>query len=593
MNLPEIASFSITLFFGIIAIYLIYQSEKEKKEALLANQQTEKQLKKFQILHDIEQKIDHSHSVEDLLSLVVDQISLLYPHTTASYLLVNDQKAILKTRLFDSTNKAFLLDVKRHMLASFATLSRAKIPEKISEELSGMPLDDQNLSTVASFYAVSLVENDKIIGLLALASDEENLYKEDEMQSLHDIIDHSSLALSKLNQIAHPLHNIYMPLFENLAHPVFVFDTSFNLSLSNLAARKLFLSTDFKDAEDVAKLFKEPVILLLKLKDCQTNNRPIQVKDMQIGHKNIKIFLTPIHNNKGEIWGVSMLLIDQTEEKTSAKLKDDFQAMVVHELRAPLASIRSAAELLLAQDGKLSDDDQKKLLSLIESQSKRLLDDVSSILDSAKLEQKKFSIEKSPVDLKVLLSKSFEEFIPQAKEKQIELRFDIPQNLPKVEMDPLRIEQVITNLLSNSLKFTPRHGQVNLTVQLTDGAIKIIISDTGVGIPKEKQADLFSKFFQVTHPNFPTDSAYLMEKAKTEKLPSAVSSSYHTGTGLGLFIVKGIVQAHGGMVGLESEPDKGTKVWFTLPLQSKTQRTEEPTAPRPFVFTKAASKMVN
>ena len=139
-----------------------------------------------------------------------------------------------------------------------------------------------------------------------------------------------------------------------------------------------------------------------------------------------------------------------------------------------------------------------------------------------------------------------EPFLPEARKKQIYLTSEIGSPLPKVEIDPQRITQALNNLISNSLKFTPVNGKIVVSVKVENEGLKIAVSDNGIGIPEDEQKDLFSKYYQIR-----TTPHQLAKK----------------GTGLGLYITKGVVEAHGGTVGVKSEGlNKGTTIYFILPF---------------------------
>jgi signal transduction histidine kinase len=223
--------------------------------------------------------------------------------------------------------------------------------------------------------------------------------------------------------------------------------------------------------------------------------------------------------------------------------------MMVHELRAPLTAIKDSAELmveLLDETGKLEKDEEKRFLGIIDQQSKNLLSQIGQVLDAAKIEAGKFSVNKISSDIGKVVSDAVEPFLPEARKKQIYLSSEIASPLPKVEVDALKITEVLNNLISNSLKFTPANGKITVSVGVEDAELKIAIKDTGIGIPEAQQKDLFSKYYQIS-----TTPHQLAKK----------------GTGLGLYITKGIVESHSGTVGVESEGlNKGTTVYFTLPV---------------------------
>ena len=240
---------------------------------------------------------------------------------------------------------------------------------------------------------------------------------------------------------------------------------------------------------------------------------------------------------------------DQLAETKDLETKrEDSAHMIVHELRAPLSAIKDSAELMLSNSYSFNKEEERKLLGIIKDQSKLLLDQVGSMLDAAKLEAGKFVLQKKTGNIADLIKERLKAFHPQAQKKQIQLALETKEPLPLFAFDPIRIAQVMNNLLSNSLKFTQDGGKITVKVDYKPTAINyltISVADTGIGIPKEQQENLFSKFSQ----------------------PPATPGQIATeGTGLGLYVVKGIVEAHGGTVGLKSNPGDGTTVSFTLPV---------------------------
>ena len=173
---------------------------------------------------------------------------------------------------------------------------------------------------------------------------------------------------------------------------------------------------------------------------------------------------------------------------------------------------------------------KRRFLNIIDQQSKNLLGQIGQVLDAAKIETGKFSINKVTSDIGKIVTDAVEPFLPEARKKQIYLSTEIDSPLPKIDIDPLRITQALNNLISNSLKFTPVNGKIVISVKNTDEGLKVAVTDNGIGIPEDEQTDLFSKYYQIR-----TTPHQLAKK----------------GTGLGLYITKGIVEAHGGTVGVD------------------------------------------
>ncbi len=240
----------------------------------------------------------------------------------------------------------------------------------------------------------------------------------------------------------------------------------------------------------------------------------------------------------------------------SDEVRENHIHVIVHELRAPLTAIKGAASLLLSAN--LSEADKQKMLHAISDSAREMLVRISELLDSAKLEEGKFTIKKVKSDLSVILREHVDVFSYVALERGIDLNFNPTSVITQFYFDPGRIGQVINNLISNSLKFTNEGGRIDIKTALRavpsgqeqDREIEVEVSDNGTGIPEDKKALLFTKFGQIDH-----------DGKRAGKVVDPGESS-----GLGLFICRQIIEAHGGKIWIESEEGKGTKVFFTLPL---------------------------
>jgi signal transduction histidine kinase len=303
-------------------------------------------------------------------------------------------------------------------------------------------------------------------------------------------------------------------------------------------------------------------------------NQVVEDKEIPLNNKVFQIFITPVpSSNDKDInkpIGSSILLHDITVDKNITRIKEDFTHMIVHELRAPLTAIKDSSELMIEvfeDKGKIEKEQQKRLLQIIDLQAKSLLEQINQVLDAAKIEAGRLSIVKTTSDISKIIENSIEPFLPQANKKQILVSTDIYFPLPKVEVDSVRMTQVLNNLISNSLKFTPIGGKIIVSAKPDGNFLTVSVTDNGIGIPQSEQKDLFSKYYQIR-----TNPHELSKK----------------GTGLGLYIVKGIVEAHGGEVGVISNDVKGTTIFFTIPFSGGKPEVIQGHLPKP-----AVSSMVN
>ena len=280
-----------------------------------------------------------------------------------------------------------------------------------------------------------------------------------------------------------------------------------------------------------------------------------------IGNLHIYGVARPDIDDSGNIHGVYVIVQDITEIKKAeekleyarqkaeqgSKAKSEFLANMSHEIRTPMNGIMGVVNLL----GKTQlDEGQKKYLSMIENSGRLLVGIINDILDLAKIESQKMTLDKETFDLQEKIQSIFANFEAQASEKGLHLSSKGIEALPHhVYGDPARFEQILNNLLSNAIKYTEK-GSVRLSAKILETKNNVIrihfeVADTGIGIPKDKQADLFEKFTQVR------------DRAQKDI----------QGTGLGLAIYKKLVEMMGGQIGFESVYEKGSKFWFDIPLE--------------------------
>ncbi len=222
----------------------------------------------------------------------------------------------------------------------------------------------------------------------------------------------------------------------------------------------------------------------------------------------------------------------------------DYIPMLVHELRAPLSVIKGASDLLLKEAAELDAEQIHLLLSQVKENSNSMLKIVADILDVSKIGAGRFEINKVYANLNDTLKEECSYFNPLAKVKGVKLDLVLNENFGNFSFDPERIKQVMNNLLSNAIKFTPEGGTVTVSATRFDHHAEVIVSDTGMGVPQGEQGLLFKPFSQTSNHS----------KVKEK------------GTGLGLVIVKAIVEAHKGEIRVEDNNPTGTKFIFNLPL---------------------------
>jgi NtrC-family two-component system sensor histidine kinase KinB len=338
-------------------------------------------------------------------------------------------------------------------------------------------------------------------------------------------------------------------ILQNMDDGLFLLDTDYKITNANLSGARFF-GTDPVSCKGmhILELIRNEMLFEF-IKETAGRGKPPAFTEGQnilaIEQNKVKqylqFYLTPVFMQSEVLLGVMILFNDITHLKQLDKLKSEFLMIASHELKTPLTSINMSISLLSETAESKLNDTEKELLHIAIEDTNRLKALISDLLDISKIEAGKIELSFENIPVESIISKAVDSFQTVAQDKEVTLLQEIEPAL-QVRGDFSKIAWIMTNLISNAIKFTPRRGEVKIKAAKTGNFIQISVEDNGIGIPQEFQKRIFDKFFQVASP-------------------------LNTGgTGLGLSICKEIVRAHGGSIWVESEPDKGSKFYFTLPV---------------------------
>jgi PAS domain S-box-containing protein len=251
--------------------------------------------------------------------------------------------------------------------------------------------------------------------------------------------------------------------------------------------------------------------------------------------------LTPPEGREAE---VALVCRDVSEEEAVHRLLGHFLANVAHEFRTPLSALAASTELLLDRTSELSPTELQELLTSLHLGVLGLQTLVDNLLESASIEAGRFRVYSRPSDLGEIIAEAMRTMQPLLDKRGQQLAVELPAAIPVVRADPRRTVQVLVNLLSNASKYGPAHAEIVIGVSTSHQWARVIVADQGPGIPLEYRKVLFRRFVPPS--------------------PSADTAQY--GTGLGLSVVRAIVEAHGGQVGVDDRRSGGSVFWFTLPM---------------------------
>jgi two-component system, OmpR family, sensor histidine kinase VicK len=545
MNLLAISTTAVVALTGLLIVIIgkLRNKNKTLKSKIASFQKNHDYL--VYLIRDLEDIFGYGSDLQNVIDVITKSLDSTYPYSMLSSVFLRGNKLLFKTHVKEPVNSAFLDKIKDTMVEELNLPKDQKFERE--ESTSGVALDNAATSEIKSSTEITIIVNFQTVAIVKLASTTAELYTEDDKKTFSALSYLVSGFLTRLEVLLKVEKSKSLAMIDSFSDGIFMMDTSSNLIAMNTAAQNfLNVHNAIPTLNDVLSVLPNTVNFQEKIGKCIRENRSITEENVTINGKIFKIVITPVLEmnaiNRHTI-GASVLLHDITLEKSLTQMKEDFTNIMVHELRSPLTAIKASSDFLMSK-ADLTPLEKERLMSMISESTKKMLDKISLILDSAKMDAGLFTIRKTDSDIKKLIKDRIAIFTPVAAEKFINLKVDIAENIPVFSFDPIRIDEVINNLLSNSLKFTPEHGTITLQAMLSSSKVIISVSDTGPGIAKDKQAKLFSKFQQ------------------------APDEGEHVGTGLGLYVVKEVIEKHGGIVSLNSDIGHGTTISFTLPLHT-------------------------
>jgi two-component system phosphate regulon sensor histidine kinase PhoR len=335
-----------------------------------------------------------------------------------------------------------------------------------------------------------------------------------------------------------------------MANGVMVTDRNLHIMLYNPALfRMTGTTTPVQNPLPVSKVINDSSLLetLRKIQSHEIGEKDFVSQEILLGEKVLRAISAPtLGPDRNVFWtvtGAVTVLEDITAFKELDRMKTDFVNMVAHELRSPLVSVRQLQTVLLEGMAGPLQEKQDEFVRRGVKKIDNLLELINDLLNVARLEAGRLVQQPVRMDVSEMIAEVVTLFEPRARKQGITLTCSCECSLP-INADPGNIEKVLNNLISNAINYSPGGGRVSVSARPAAGFVEIRVSDTGVGIPPEELPKIFDKFYRVKDP-------------KTRHV---------TGTGLGLSLVKGIVDGCCGKIEVESVPDQGTSFRVLLPL---------------------------
>jgi PAS domain S-box-containing protein len=417
------------------------------------------------------------------------------------------------------------------------------------------PDDEDERSGAKSAICVPITAREELVGVLTMVHATPNFFNTEHLALLQSISDQAGIAIhnARLYESLQAAHRRYQELFEDSIDPILITDLEGKIQETNRQA--IAVSGRTQEA-----LLNSTVWELQSLRPdwLQTNLDTIHAGETvscesEFFPQNRTPISVEIYLHKVGFGGDDLLqwiIRDITERKQLDTLRDDLSAMIYHDLRSPLANIVSSLDMLRAlvpeSSGENSNPVIPQVLSIAVRSSDRMQRLINSLLDINRLEAGQPITNRKSVDIPALVRDAIDAIQPVTTTKRQNLSVETEEGLPGIWVDEDMIRRVLINLLENASKFTPIEGSLQVGAKKENDWVRLWVKDTGSGIPPEAQGGLFNKFSRVQG-----------ERVQSDRLPK--------GLGLGLAFCKLAVLAHGGSIGVESEPGVGSCFFFIVP----------------------------
>jgi signal transduction histidine kinase len=434
-------------------------------------------------------------------------------------------------------------------------LGKEKVRELDVRELNRML---QDLTYTASLGLLNgtglpLAANGQVIGVIFIFRNYPDLFTANDRVLLQAFADQAAVAVynAKLyGQVIYEKQRLDA-LLDSAADGILILNADRTVERCNTAFERLSGNTRAevvgKHHDKVIRWAKEPQGTTLEEAEATgwplTPNAPLYVEgDLERPLPPpvpVGVTYSPLLSDEAKLRNIFVTVRDITHFRTAEELKSTFISIVSHELRTPVALIKGYASTLRRDDARWDRAVVRESLAVIEEEADRLAKMIDDLLDASRLQAAGLSLNRADVSLPALAVRIGERFGKQSTKHTISSNF--PENFPVILGDETRLEQVIANLVSNSLKYAPK-GEIKISGQLRSGQVVVCVSDQGPGIEARDLPHIFDRFYRST------------DAVKQTK-----------GAGLGLYLARAIVEAHGGRIWADPKPDSGATICFSLP----------------------------
>jgi len=525
------------------------------------------------ILYELSNAISYTLDYQKLMSIIMDFLYRIVDYDICASLIYDEHSAHITVKPAHLECSRFAQEVQNNLCEAVFLLTGEDIHKKeIStfvippgsdtepQEMLAAPIsrskpeEERDFTRIRSFFNVPFIVGGEIFGMINVSGCKETLFPEERLRILYTVAKQASNAIERLRKVIKIEKSKMESIVESMLEGVVMLDERGEIVALNPQARKMlgFEDTQEVKAKDlydklrVAELGKEKEKFWSGLGSFPVVQELVLPQGEET--RTLHCEAIPVKGLEDKIMGISMVLRDITREKEIEKMKNEFISSVSHEIKTPLAIIKEAINLVVDEiPGKIVEP-QRDVLTTAQKNIGRLSNIIGDLLDISKIESEKLELHTRLVNISELIKNTIPDFKYMAEQKGILLDYEVPPAKVNVLCDPDKISQVLVNLVSNALKFTPQEDRGRVKVICNENKDKVIVSvqDTGIGISEENITNLFDRFTQFGRKAGPGEK----------------------GTGLGLAISKGIVELHKGRIWVKSKLNKGSEFYFSLPKSS-------------------------
>jgi two-component system phosphate regulon sensor histidine kinase PhoR len=540
------------------------EKRRQATEARQQITQLEERNRELGLLYELRDAIGYSLDYNEVMELIMPSLhSVLDYHASAFLLVTEEEQTELTIWIHPNSPEEVVDQVELNLIGAFNSISDKQISKntivtRLNKADYLASVRHSPFQRLKSSLNIPLVIKDgtlnRLAGMVNISSYNSDAFDQSTSKLFHSIANNIiSDTLEKQRRMLAEEKNVMEMMVGSMSDGVIMFDQKKHISLLNSSAKKMLgleVNGVIRDSSLMKSLGNSRLAIAVRAVCDRNGNNELDTTcvegsfEEEIFVEDTKMFLSanvsPLKSDDGKMCGIVAVLRDITKRKEIDEAKSNFISTVSHELRTPLTAIKNAVSIIETSDA--IDNILQRFVIIANRNIDRLERLINEILAFSKLETGKMEMTFEPVDLRSLSYEIIANIQELAKQKSIEIKEKIPDGLPKAYADPHRLEQVLTNILDNAIKFTPENGRITIEARFVNSNsnyLEVSVSDTGIGIALEDQQRIFDRFERAT--------------------------LYNKGVGLGLAIAKRIIDDHNGKIWVESESGKGSKFIFTVP----------------------------